>query len=667
MSVLQANLPQELVQVSPKDDFYYYVNKEWLENNPIPSDYSMWSSFHELMELTNSRVKNLFDQTNENSVSSPDLNWQKVLTIWSSGNDETSLNSDENFFKSVGDIITEINNVSNMADLNLLMMTKLFMQGVTSVIDFGACPDSKNSKLNILWIDRNNLGLPDRDYYFNEKLAEKVSSYKLFMVQTLDWLKNKFANKINFTYGLEELGSEDLAKKIFDLEMILANSMLTMNDRRDPSKIYNPMSLSEIKEKYYNIDWDKIFSVLNITVADNIVCIQEPKFFETLNNLLTAEHIETFKYYMMLKVIWSTYQFLSDDVNDMCFNFYGTILNGQHTQKPRWKRVMSIIDSLVGELVGKKYCSLYFTQESKDLMLLMVKNITNTFRHKINNLSWMTDLTKSKALEKLDTLRVKIGFPDRWENYDNLNISTSDTYCQHIIECYKFKTIKNLEECYKSVDREKWHMFPHQINAYYNPTQNEIVFPAGILQYPFFDPNQPSAVNYGGICAVISHEIGHAFDDSGSQFDADGNLNDWWTEQDKENYKNATQKMIKQFSSYVMEGMNLNGELELGENIADYSGVTIALSALISYCKENNYDKNEIDKQIDLFFKSFATIWRNNIRPDALKNRIISDPHAPGYYITNGILSNIPEFYELYSVTKSDRMYLEPSERTILW
>lgn len=639
----------------PKDDFYYHVNKEWLESNPIPNDYSRWGSFEVLIEETNKKVKKLFDEPDSTLESTSD-DWSKVLIMWSQGNDEITLNNQNNTSNSIEAWIQEISNISNVNQI-VLMMGKLFLNGITSAIDFGSCPDLKNSELNILWIDRNNLGLPDRDYYFNEKMTEKVSEYKLFLVKTLDWIKCKFPNVVNYD-------SEETAKNIFNLEIKLAESMMTMTERRNPSKIYNAVNVTQLKEEYQNINWQEIFNLINVNVSNNIICNQEPKFIKTLNDLLVDENLEIWKYYSMLKIVWSTFQFLDDEINNMCFNFYGTILNGQNVQKPRWKRVMGIIDALLGELVGKKYCSLHFTQESKDSMLEIIKNILETFEHKINNLTWMSDETKLKAIEKLKKLDVKIGFPDKWEKYDKLNVSTINTYCQNVMECYKFKVTKDLATCYLPVDKQKWHMFPHQINAYYNPTQNEIVFPAGILQYPIFDKNQPFAINYGGIGAVISHEIGHAFDDSGSQFDAEGNLNNWWTDQDKKNYKNATLKMVEQFNNYIMEGMQLNGELELGENIADHSGVTISLSALIDYCKKNNIDEK---KEMDLFFRSFATIWRNNIKPDALKNRLISDPHAPGYYRTNGILSNVPEFYELYNVTENDKMYLEPSKRTILW
>lgn len=620
-----------------------------MQANQIPSDYTRWGSFETLIEETNKKIKLLFDAEDDKS----DKNWTKVSTMWNQGNDETTLNNTD-VKKSIGDMINDIANVKNCSEMTVTM-AKLYMNGITSVLDFGANPDLKNSQQNILWIDRNNLGLPDRDFYFNDKMTEKVAAYKLFMVESLDYLKLKFDFDVD---------SNEMSKNIFDLEMKLAESMMTMSDRRDPTKIYNPTNLTELKDKYSNVDWDGMFAAINVVVGNNLISNQEPKFLEMLNMLLTDENLDVWKYYSMLKVIWSLYQFLDDEINNMCFNFYGTQLNGQTTQKPRWKRVMAVNDALVGELVGKKYCSLYFTEESKNMMLQMISNILKTFEDRISNLTWMSDETKEKAKEKINKLGVKVGYPNKWENFDDLNVTETNTYCQNIMESYKLKVKKNLEMCYRQVDKEKWGMYPHQINAYYDPSQNEIAFPAGILQAPFFDKNQPAATNYGGIGAVISHEIGHAFDDSGSQFDADGNLNNWWTDQDKENYNSATKKMEEQFNNYTMEGMNLNGNLCLGENIADYCGVIVSINSLLSNLNSTDGDKND---QMKLFFESYATIWRNNIRPDALKNRIVVDPHSPGYYRVNGILSNIPHFYELYNVTENDKMYLEPNKRTVLW
>jgi len=372
--------------------------------------------------------------------------------------------------------------------------------------------------------------------------------------------------------------------------------------------------------------------------------------------------LATWKHYLLLRLISCQAPYLNDTVSLMRHGFYGKVMSGQQEQKPRWKRVYHAINSSIGQIVGKKYVARHFPPQSKAQVLDMINRMMRVLESRINSASWMQEDTKAAAIKKLGTIVVKIGYPDQWEDFSELSL-TSDTYCLNMIECDRWETVKDLKKCYKAVDKTEWHMTPQTVNAYYNPCQNEIVFPAGIIQPPMYGDSL--AANFGGIGAVICHEITHGFDDKGALFDHNGNLENWWTEQDKSNFEEAAEKVKVHFSEYVVEGMNVNGDLCLGENIADLGGLGISLEALRLYLEETDHPDTE--GELKKVFYNWATIWRNNIRADEAKKRIVTDPHSPGHVRVNGIVKNIPCFYQLFDVKEGDSMYLDPEKRGKIW
>jgi len=415
------------------------------------------------------------------------------------------------------------------------------------------------------------------------------------------------------------------------------------------------------------INWSQYLTYLNIDVTQiKYLVVSEPEYFKKLNTLFEKEiNLDIWKEYLLIQLFKFASSYTNNILNQINFDFYGKALSGQLEQKPKWKRVLGVIDSYVGELLGKKYITKHFPETSKQIILDMINKMKTKLAERINNLTWMTDKTKIKALSKLNKINTKIGYPDKWEDFRDLVLNIDDTYFELIVKCNQWLTNKNLQKYNKPVDKNEWHMTPHTINAYYDPTKNEIVFPAAILQEPFFNPNNSLASNYGGIGAVICHEITHGFDDQGCQFDEDGNLNNWWTEEDKISFDKASKKLEEQFNQYIIEEMNINGKLTLGENIADLGGVTITLDCLKDYLKNNN----SVDYKTELknFFIQWAIIWRNNIRPDESKQRILTDPHSPGCLRVNGILKNISDFYDIFDINNTDEMFLDITKRCLIW
>ncbi len=635
------------------EDFYLAVNQEWLTNNPIPDDYSSWGSFNVLSNNTLEKLRDILENTDKNDDAKLD-DWSKVKLLWDLGNDEKTLN-EQNIRDVLGKYVNEILAIKSTNEL----VNYMFDTNVCSCpFNLEVSSDMENSNNNVIYLDCSGLGLPDKDMYLIESMESKRTEYKKYL--------NNVAKYIGKYFETESLESID-TDSIYDLEYILASHRLSRTERREPTNIYHQYTMEQLSELIKTFDIHNQFKKLNLDV-DKIkyVIVTEPKYFEKLNELLiTNTNINVWKEYLLVKLFKLAGSYTNDELNQINFDFYGKALSGQQEQKPRWKRVLGTVDSYVGEILGKKYIGKYFSEDSKQLVLDMINQMKTKLANRINSLDWMSGETKVKALEKLNKINSKIGYPDQWKNFDNLVFDNELKYFDCVVECNKWATNKNLQKYDKPVDKTEWHMTPHTINAYYDPGVNEIVFPAGILQEPFFNPTNSLASNFGGIGAVICHEITHGFDDQGCQFDSDGNLNNWWTEQDKKLFNEVSKKLEEQFNSYVVEGMNVNGKLTLGENIADLGGVSITLDCLNDYLTTHP----ELDYQQELknFFTQWAVIWRTNIRPDEAKQRVVTDPHSPGSLRVNGILKNIPEFYQLYNITSSDKMYLEPEKRCGIW
>ncbi len=616
------------------EDFYTHVNYDWLEKNPIPSEYTKWSNFNVLHERNQERLKEMLE-------CEPITEEQHKLNIlWSKGMNVEELNNSK-----FTDIIPENFYQQNLDELIVYWMK----YNIYFLFDIEAYTDLKNSNRNILYFDVIGLGLPDRDYYLNDKMKDKQDAYKDFLVKFL----NHFSIDLDSQY-------------IYNFEEELAKIKMSKADRRDPTKLYNLYKFEELKSNFPGINWDLIFSTFGIPTNDKII-ITEPLFFKFISEYLEKcksdnELSTKFRKYILYKLAKASASYMDDKTYNLFFDFYGRTLMGQQEPKQRWKRVISIVDSILGEVLSKVYVQKYFNEEQKESCKNMIEEIKITYKDRLKNLDWMSDETKQKALEKMSKFNVKIGYPDKWTDFSGLKLDENKSYLQNLLECYKWGLNHNLEKLYQPVDKLEWHMNAHDINAYYSQTMNEIVFPAGILQEPFYSPEQTLAENLGGIGAVIGHEITHGFDDKGCLYDSNGNLNDWWTKEDSNKFEERSKKLEEQFNKYQYFGLNVNGKLTLGENIADLGGLTFSLKTL-----ERLVSNDQLVDQKRKLFEQWAKIWRSNIKEDTLKNQLLTDPHSPTQLRVNGILPNIDDFYEIFDIQETDAMYLKPDMRSHIW
>ncbi|AYV81860.1 MAG: peptidase M13 [Harvfovirus sp.] len=614
--------------IHPCDDFDNHVNAKWKEAHPIPAEYSSWNNFTGLAEQNFDRLKEILVSTN----------CSRLSTLWNQGNDEDALNS-TNLKYQTGVL------ASLTADYSI---ERLLEYSISNAIKLYSTIDSKNSARNVLYLAPGSLGLPDRDFYFAESTADKRLAYK------------KFISTMLVNAGLS--GGD--AQEIYDFETELASSMLTRTELRDPHLVYNPISYDALCSKYSVFDWDKIFDSLKLVKTDLIIMTQ-PKYFDKLSELMTS-NLAPYKKFLVWHGILEMAQYCDDVSYEIYYAFYLNFLSGQAEKKPRWKRVIKVIDENIGELLGKEYVKRFFSEKSKKLALEMVAGIFGQLRKRIGGLDWMMDETKAKAFEKLDKFSVKIGYPDVWKDFSGLRLSSEKSYFENILECNRFEVMKNFSKCYLPVDKTEWLMNPHTVNAYYYPPMNEIVFPAGILQEPFFSEFYDPGQNFGSFGAIIGHEITHGFDDKGKLYDADGNLNTWWTATDSEIYESKSKVLQDQFSNYEVEGLKVNGELTLGENIADLGGLTISYYSLMEYISGSGDEQYTLEQK-KKFFYQWAISWAGNYQPTELKNRIITDPHSPATLRINGILRNMKEFHECFDMKTTNKLFLEESLRAKIW
>jgi putative endopeptidase len=540
-------------------------------------------------------------------------------------------------------------------------MTKLahfHQMGIGGGFGFYITADEKNSKYNAAYISQGGLGLPERSYYLEKS-------------ERFEKIRTAYATHITNMLVLGGTDAKQAAKdaqNIITLETALATAARTPVENRDPQKTYNKKSTAELQILSPNINWKGYWATHGINNELKEIIVGQPEFFKALSNEIKNTNIKTWQAYLRWNLLRSTSAYLSTNFTNETFDFYSKTLRGTKVQRPRWKRIQDMTNAQVGEALGKLYVARSFTPEAKQRMELMIQDIRAAFAERIKNLDWMGAETKEKALIKLNAIIYKIGYPSKWRDYSKLDIRPDD-YIGNNLRTNVFDYQEMLSKLTKPVDKEEWGMTPPTVNAYYNPTINEIVFPAGILQPPFFDVNADDAVNYGGIGAVIAHELTHGFDDQGSQYDAEGNLKNWWTDEDLQRFKIKTDRIIAQFDEYtVLDTVHVNGALTVGENIADLGGVTIAYEAL-----QRRWAKNGKPEATDgltpeqRFCISFAQIWRGKYRDQALLERIKTDPHSPGEYRANGTLSNFPEFYKAFDVKPGDPMRLPEAKQTTIW
>lgn len=624
--------------ISKQDDFFSFVNGKWLEETQIPEDKARWGSFMVLVEKSIHDVKSLLE-TEEFT----DVDFKKIKKFYDEGMNIQKRN--ELDYKPIKENIDKINAIETKEQLISVLL--LFAEkNIASVFECGSAIDSKNSSQEVPHLYSSGLSIKNsRDYYLDKDKQE---------------IRDKFVEYIAtlFTFiGITD--PEDKAKIVLKFETQLAEKHLTQVQKRDPELIYNAKQLVELKNFVSNFNWNdyfKIFSPLEITK----IVLDNPDYFTLLDSLLTKPNIEEWKIYLTARLIDSAAPFLSERFVLANFNFNGKVLSGQKKLEDLYKQVLAVINNryVLGELVGKYYVQKYFPASSKERMTDLVKNLLEVMGERIKGLDWMSPVTKEKASRKLNHFDIKIGYPNVWEDYSALKFSDNDSYFDVVNKSVSHIRKLEFENLYKKPNPNKWDMSPQTINAYYDPYRNEIVFPAGILQFPFFDETMTDAENYGGIGTVIGHEITHGFDDEGSKFDYDGNLAEWWTEEDKKLFTEKSDYIIKQYEEYLVNGKPLNGKLTLGENIADHGGIKIAYQALqLNYQKKGHKEDDDQLSSEEKFFYSYARIWREIIRPELEETFRMTDPHSPPRARVNVTLANIKEFRTIFNVQEKDKMY----------
>lgn len=644
--------------VRPQDDFFKYVNGGWISKAAIPPDQGRWGSFNELREFNNEAVLKVLEKAGKDSEKYPEGTDQRKAA------DFYSIAMDSALAEKVGieplkPYLDQIDNIKSKNDIQDYLVADIITGG-GAFFGFSVFPDLKNSKKMSAYIESGGLGLPERDYYLNvdDKSKETREKYKTFLTNLF-----KLA-------GEDEAKASTAAAKVLAIETQLAKKMLSKEDRRDPSKQYNPKTLAELAKLVPSVDWKKYFSDLN--VEEDTLIVTEPAFLREYEAVVGAYNIADIKTYLKAALLRGSAPFLNNAFVSESFDFNGKYLRGTEKMRPRWKRALDVTDGFLGEAIGKLYVEEKFPPEAKQRALDMVENIKLAFADRIKGLDWMSDSTKQMALKKLSTFHVKIGYPDKWKDYSKLKIEKSPekaSYFDNAVNAARFQVEEDIAKLDKPVDRTEWEMTPQTVNAYYNPLFNEIVFPAGILQPPFYNYKADEAVNYGGIGAVIGHEISHGFDDQGSQFDAEGNLKNWWAEKDLIMFKEKGKAYAAQFSKYEpLPGVFVQGQFTLGENIGDLGGIVMAYEGLQRF-----YKTNEKPGLIDgltpeqRFFISWATIWRIKYKDEFLRTQVQTDPHAPGMYRANGPLTNFEPFYEAFDVKEGDQMYRPDSTRMKIW
>lgn len=638
--------------VSPGENFFLYANGGWLKNNPIPESETRWGSFNLLIESNREKLKELLNEAAKTKAEKGTAA-QKVGDFYKSGMDSNAV--DKAGLTPLNDILARIDHIQDAHTL-VKEIAQLHTQGLSQVFGFYVSPDDKNVTRQIAQLSQGGLGMPDRDYYFNkdERSAKVRDAYKAYVVKMLGMM------------GMDEATATKTATGIYALEEKLAAASMTRTEMRDPYKLYNKFSIDGLNQITPGLDWTIILTDMKVAGEDSLI-VATPAFMTEVSTQVKNTPIDVWKNYLKFHVVNDMAPYLSSNFDNAHFDFYGKAVGGQKEQKPRWKRVQQVVDGSIGELVGKTYVDKYFKPEAKQRMLDLVNNLQETYQDRIMRLDWMSDATKQKAIAKLNTFVKKIGYPDKWRDYSKLEI-TEDSYTQNIFASSAFDYDYMVNKLGKPVDKSEWYMTPPTVNAYYNPAFNEIVFPAGILAYPFFEQNADDAINYGGIGGVIGHEMTHGFDDQGAKYDADGNLKNWWTEEDEKSFKAKTGVVVDQFNSYtVLDTIHVNGQLTLGENLADLGGLAIAYEA---FQKTEQYKKGEkIDgfTPTQRFFLSWAQVWRAKATDETMANRIITDPHSPAEWRTNGPLSNMPEFYEAFNIKEGDKMWRADSIRAKVW
>lgn len=647
-------------KVRPNDDFYRYVNGAWLDKTQIPNDKTSWGSFEELYENTNKDVAKILKEAVKNPAYQPHTDEGKAIALYKTILDTVARN--QAGIEPLRPYLAKINAIKNVQDLQKFIV-EMQPEGGAGFFSIAIGADDKDSNKNSINLMPGKLGLPDRDYYVaqDKDSQEKREKYLTHL-----------ANMLTFLDPDGKINHQAQAASILEIETAMSEPRLDRVERRDARKQYNPMTLAEIQKMTPAIDWKNYFTQLGIAKVDTVI-VTQPRYMQALQQIFSANKIDQWKAYLQWTLLNRTAGQLSEKIGQANFEFYGKTLNGLLQRRPLEERALQTVNSSIGEALGKLYVQQMFPSEAKIKAGKMIKNIIKAYQARIAKLTWMSQQTKVKAIEKLNRMTVKIGYPDKWQDYSALSIGSDQegaSYFSNMRNISRWDFKKDVAKLSKPVDKTEWLMAPQTVNAYYNPSYNEIVFPAAILQPPFYDYRVDEPLNYGGIGAVIGHEISHGFDDSGARFDANGNLVDWWTEQDLKQFTALGQSLADQFSALEpFPGTHVDGKFTLGENIGDLGGVNAAYDGLQLYLKSQTTKPALIDgfTPEQRFFLSWATIWRTKSREEAIKSQVKTDPHAPGEYRGYVPLMNVDAFYEAFNIKPGDKMYLAPDKRVKIW
>lgn len=636
--------------IQPAQDFYSYANGNWQKNNPIPPEYASWGSFNLVNEKVQEIIHQMLIKASENTKAKPGSIEQKVGDFYFSGMDEESIN--KLGITPLHDEFAKIDNLKSFSDLQHELI-HLHQIGVDALFGFGSMQDFKNSTLMIGALVQSGLGLPDREYYLSENAKFKLirEAYVNHMVKMFELL------------GEQPDKAANDAKVVMNIETKLASISMSQIDQRDPNAVYHMMTLTELDKITPNFSWTQYFQAIGQANIKNIN-LAMPDFFKGTNELLKTISLEEWKTYLRWHLVDAFASYLSKPFVDQNFKMI-TALSGTEKILPRWKRVVSTENGALGFAIGKMYVEKYFSPASKEAVLEMLQNIRAVMTEDINTLSWMTPATRKEALKKLELMEERVGYPAKWRDYSSLKIDRG-SYVLNVIRANQFLIKRDLNKIGKPVDRSEWGMTPQTINAYYDPSMNNLNIPAGILQAPFFDPTAPAAVNYGSIGFVMGHEMTHGFDDQGAKFDGQGNLKDWWTPTDLAKFNKATQCIVNQFSNYVVDGdMHVQGKLVVGEATADLGGITLAYRAFHRSKEYKNAKTIEGMTPDQQFFLGTAHVWAMNIRPQQIRNQVTTDPHPPAQYRVNGSLANMPQFQQAFNIPENSPMVNK--NRCVIW
>ena len=639
--------------VAAGTDFYEYACGGWIKNNPLKPEYARFGTFDQLLENNQEQLRVLIEELSATPHEAGSVAG-KIGALYAMGLDSTKLNADG--VAPIKEELAAINALATKSDVSKMVAT-LHKEGMAPFFALFVDADEKNSAMNIVQLYQAGIGMGDRDYYLleDEGSAKMRDAYRAYI------------NKLFTLAGSSPEQADAAVDAVMKIEKAIAEISYGREDLRDSQKNYNKLAYEDFKQIESPLDWDVYFESMGLAGLKELDA-KQINFYKDMNKALQNTTVDEQKYYLAFNLLSAAAPYLSDDFVDADFEFYGKVMSGKQEQQPRWKRSLNTVNGALGEAVGEMYVEKYFPASSKEKMLTLVGNLQTALSERINGLEWMSDTTKAKAQEKLAAFTVKIGYPDKWRDYSGLEIK-DDSYWANVRRSNIFDMAYQLADVDKPVDKSRWHMNPQTVNAYYNPTTNEICFPAAILQPPFFNPDADDAVNYGAIGVVIGHEMTHGFDDQGRNYDKDGNLIDWWTAEDAVRFKERADKLVDQYDQIiVIDTLHANGRFTLGENIADHGGLLVAHQAYV-----NSLKGKETPAPIDgftneqRFFLGYATLWGQNIRPEEIRRRTKIDPHSLGKWRVNAALRNIAPFYAAFDIKEGDPMFMAPADRVVIW